>query len=96
MGTTTLRERDLQAKIIEDLELNGWEVNKVMKSNKAGWPDIEAFRDKVTIFIETKSFKKKARPLQEYRHGKLRKQGFNVFVINTWDGYLFTKHNYLT
>jgi Holliday junction resolvase len=81
-------ESKLQRKIIQDLELDGWEVNKVMKSNKAGWPDLEAFRNKITIFIETKSRGKKAKPIQEYVHRRLRAQGFSVFVIDTWDAYL--------
>lgn len=89
-----MMEGKLQSKIINDLEISGWEVNKVMKSNKAGWPDIEAFRWKVTIFIETKSEGKKARPLQLYIHRKLIKQGFQVFVIDSWDEYLQVKfHN---
>lgn len=84
-------ESKLQRKIIQDLELDGWEVNKVMKSNKAGWPDLEAFRNKITIFIETKSQGKKAKPLQKYVHRRLRAQGFSVFVIDTWDAYLSVK-----
>lgn len=81
-------ESQLQRKIINDLELNGWEVHKVLKSSRAGWPDLEAFRDKMTIFIETKSQGKEARPLQKYQHGKLRAQGFQVFVIDNWEQYL--------
>lgn len=82
-----MKESKLQSKIIEDLQLNGWEVHKVMKSSRAGWPDIEAFKNKVTIFIETKSEGKEARPLQKYQHAKLRSQGFDVFVIDTIEDY---------
>jgi len=88
-------ESKLQRKIIEDLELSGWEVNKVMKSNKAGWPDLEAFRNKITVFIETKSKRKKAKPLQQYQHRKLEAQGFQVFVIDTWECYMQIKYNHL-
>lgn len=88
-------ESKLQRKIIQDLELSGWEVNKVMKSNKAGWPDVEAFRNKITIFIETKSEGKKAKPIQKYQHRKLRAQGFQVFVIDTWEMYLRIKEECL-
>ena len=83
-----MKESKLQSKIIDDLELLGWEVHKVMKSNKSGWPDVEAFKNRITIFIETKTTGKEARPLQTYRHGKLRDQGFQVFVIDTWEMYL--------
>jgi hypothetical protein len=44
-----MRESDLQAKIITDLELDGWLVIKMMKLNKAGWPDLLAGRNKITI-----------------------------------------------
>lgn len=90
-----MKERDLQAKIIENLELSGWEVNKVIKSNKSGWPDVEAFRNKVTIFIETKTTGKEAKKLQLYRHRRLRAQGFLVFVIDTWEDYILIKHLHL-
>jgi Holliday junction resolvase len=88
-------ESKLQRKIIQDLELSGWEVNKVMKSNKAGWPDLEAFRNKITVFIETKSKGKKANPLQKYQHRKLEAQGFQVFVTDTWECYMQIKYNNL-
>lgn len=82
------QESKLQSKIIEDLELHGWEVLKMMKGNRAGWPDIFAFRDKVTIFIEAKSEGEEAKDLQKYVHRRLRAQGFKVFVIDTWEQYL--------
>lgn len=90
-----MSEAKLQAKIINDLELSGWEVNKVMKSNKAGWPDVEAFKNKVTVFIETKSLGKKAKPLQKYQHRRLEAQGFKVFVIDSWGCYLQIKYHSL-
>lgn len=90
-----MKERDLQAKIIEDLELSGWEVNKVIKSNKSGWPDVEAFRNKVTVFIETKTTGKEAKKLQLYRHRRLRAQGFLVFVIDKWEDYISIKDKHL-
>lgn len=83
-----MKESKLQSQIIKNLDLSGWEVHKVMKSSKAGWPDIEAFKDGLTIFIETKSEGKDARPLQKFRHRKLEKQGFRVYVIDVWDQYL--------
>jgi Holliday junction resolvase len=90
-----MKERDLQAKIIENLELSGWEVNKVIKSNKSGWPDVEAFKNKVTVFIETKTTGKEAKKLQLYRHRKLKAQGFMVFVIDTWEEFILIKHLHL-
>jgi Holliday junction resolvase len=95
MDVCSMRESEVQAKIINDLELSGWEVNKVMKSNRAGWPDVEAFKNKITVFIETKATGKKARPLQRYIHRKLESQGFQVFVIDTWEFYLQIKYQHL-
>jgi Holliday junction resolvase len=95
MGTAVMKESILQSKIINNLELTGWEVNKVMKSNKAGWPDIEAFKNKITIFIETKSPGKAAKKLQLYQHRKLQAQGFMVFVIDTWEEYILIKYYHL-
>jgi hypothetical protein len=82
----------LQSDIITDLQLHGWVVNKVIKSNNSGWPDVEAFRRKVAIFIETKRESQKAKPLQLYRHRLLKEQGFLVFTIDTWEEYLLVKH----
>lgn len=83
-----MRESKLQSKIIEDLELYGWEVLKMMKGNKAGWPDVFAFRNKITVFIEVKSQEEEADDLQKYVHRKLRDQGFQVYVIDSWESYL--------
>lgn len=77
-------ESKLQSWIIKDLRLNGWEAHKVMKSSRAGWPDIEAFKNGKTIFIEVKSKGKKAKPLQLHVHRLLEKQGFKVYVIDGW------------
>jgi len=70
-----------------DLEKNGWLVVKTILLSKPGYPDIFAFRNKKTIFIEAKAPKKKAEPLQEYRHECLRNEGFDVFVTPTWESY---------
>jgi hypothetical protein len=95
MGISGMKESQLQSKIIKDLELSGWYVNKVMKSQKAGWPDLEAFKQSRAIFIETKTTGKTAKPLQQYQHRKLQEQGFQVFVIDTWEQYLQIKYDNL-
>lgn len=80
-------ESKLQRKIRLDLEKNGWEVVKIIICSKPGWPDLQAYKNKRTIFIEAKAPKKSAEPLQEYRHDKLRDQGFEVYVTRTWEEY---------
>jgi Holliday junction resolvase len=87
-------ESKLQKKIIADLEKSGWIVHKVT-SSKPGWPDLEAFCNNVALFMEIKSKGKKARKLQEYRHNILRDQGFDVFVIDSWEKYLAIKYENL-
>lgn len=85
------QESKLQTKIREDLEKSGWVVNKIILSSKKGWPDLEAFRNKVAIFIEAKAEGKKADPLQLLRHEQLNSKGFSVFVIDSWADYLSVK-----
>lgn len=73
-------ESTIQAKIIRRLEASGWIVNKVISCSNPGWTDLEAFRSKVAVFIETKVPGRKPESLQLYRHKKLREQGFEVIV----------------
>jgi Holliday junction resolvase len=87
-------ESKLQAKIIHDLKSEGWLVNKIMLCSNQGWPDVEAYRQRRIIFIEVKSKGKKAAPLQEYRHKQLRDQGFEVYVIDSWEIYLNIKPDF--
>ncbi len=95
MGISSIRESRLQAKIINDLELSGWEVLKMMKGNKSGWPDVFAFKNKIAVFIEVKKKGEVADDLQKYVHRRLEAQGFQVFVIDTWESYLQIKYNHL-
>jgi Holliday junction resolvase len=90
-----MRESRLQSKIINDLKLYGWEVLKMMKGNEAGWPDIFAFKNKVTVFIEAKKPGEEAKELQKYIHRRLEAQGFQVFVIDTWEQYMQIKYLHL-
>ena len=80
-------ESKLQRKIILDLKSKGFVVNKVIRCNNSGWPDLEAFRNGEVIFIEVKDENKKADPLQEYVHEILNAQKFKVFVVDTWELY---------
>lgn len=80
-------ESKLQTRIRKDLEKKGWEVVKIIICSKPGWPDMQAYKKKRAIFIEAKAPKKKAEPLQGYRHECLRNQGFEVYVTPTWDEY---------
>jgi Holliday junction resolvase len=84
-------ESKLQARIVSDLEERGYYVVKVTLCNKPGHPDLTAYKDRVSNFIECKAPGKVATKLQEYRHEQLRKQGFNVWVVSNWEEYKQTK-----
>lgn len=75
-----MAESKIKKKIVERLKKRGWEVNLIIACSKPGWPDVECFKNKRTVFIETKDVGKDARALQDYRHEKLRKQGFEVII----------------
>jgi Holliday junction resolvase len=80
-----MRESILQKKIIKKLEQAGWLVVKIIQSTKNGWPDLQCHRGGETIFIECKSKTKKPTRLQMYRHNQLRRHGFIVFVIDSFE-----------
>lgn len=77
-----MRESEIQSKIIKRLEKEGWLVVKIITCTLNGWPDLQAHKNGRTVFIEVKAPGKKPAPLQEYRHKKLREQGFTVLVID--------------
>lgn len=81
-------ESALQKKIINYLKRKGWYVVKIVMSNTNGIPDIWAGKKGKCIWIEVKDKGEIAEPLQLVRHEELRAQGFQVFVIDTWEGYL--------
>jgi Holliday junction resolvase len=85
-------ESPLQKKIIKDLKKRGWIPLKVVLCNMPGFNDIIAFKAKKAFFLEVKDKGKTAEPLQIYRHDLLIKEGFQVFVIDTWEQYLQIKY----
>jgi Holliday junction resolvase len=56
-------------------------VVKIIQTNKNGWPDLQAHKNGVTIFIEVKSENGKVSELQKYRHKQLTDAGFKVLLI---------------
>jgi archaeal holliday junction resolvase (hjc) len=75
-------ESDVQRRLIKELEERGWMAVKIVLCNMNGFPDIMALKDGRTVFIEVKRAGERPRPLQEFRHRKLREQGFEVYVCN--------------
>lgn len=60
----------------------GWLVVHLIQTNHNGWPDTQIFRNGKTLFIEFKIPGKQPRPLQLYRHRKLREQGFETLIVH--------------
>lgn len=76
-----MKESVIQSQVIKYLEKIGWYVVKIIQTNKNGWPDLQAHKDGITIFVEVKSEKGKVSQLQQYRHKQLTDAGFKVYVI---------------
>ena len=79
-----MTEQQIQKKIIDKYESNGWYVIKLVKTNKNGIPDLLCLKSsEKPLFIEVKSDKGKVSALQEYRIKELKESGFDVVVMNT-------------
>jgi hypothetical protein len=82
-----LSESIIQSRVIAQYERDGWLVVKIIQTTLNGWPDIQCHKNGITEFVECKAqgeaydFETRF-PLQHYRHEQLRKQGFNVKVID--------------
>jgi Holliday junction resolvase len=78
-----MTEQQIQKKIIDKYEKDGWYVLKLIKTNKNGIPDLICLKlNEKPLFIEVKSEKGKVSPLQEYRLNELKEYGFNAVVMN--------------
>jgi|TARA_R100000541_G_scaffold55390_2_gene64256 Holliday junction resolvase len=78
-----MTEQKIQAKLIKQLESDGYYVVKLSVTNKPGIPDLIAIpKDSDAEFYEVKRPGKKPRPLQEYRIKELKKHGIKVYVYD--------------
>lgn len=75
-----MNESKIQAKIINQYELQGWYVIKLITTNKNGIPDLLCLKEKDILFIEVKSEKGKLSELQNYRIKELQENNFKVLV----------------
>lgn len=89
MGT----EQKLQTKIINYLKSDGWLVVKTIQLSINGMPDIFAFKNGRTIFIEVKSPNGKRSELQKYRIEQLTLQGFTAFFCDNFENMLHNIKN---
>lgn len=63
----------------------GWIANRTQGMRLPGWPDIECFRNGVTMFIEVKRGQATVSKEQFETQQMLRKEGFKVCVWNEDD-----------
>ena len=84
-------ESRLEKRVRLDMEKSGWLMVKVGLCSKPGFPDRICIHTNRIFFIELKAKGKDASELQKYVHKELRKKGFHVFVIDTWEKYLELK-----
>ena len=76
-----MTEQQIQAKLIKELEANGYYVVKLIRTNKNGIPDLIAIpKDSDVRFIEVKKPGNKPSKLQEYRMKELNNFGIKTEV----------------
>jgi Holliday junction resolvase len=78
----SLKEQQIQSKLIKQLEEQGYYVIKLVKTNKNGIPDLIAIpRDSDVEFIEVKRYDGKLSKLQEFRIKELNNHGIKAVVF---------------
>lgn len=79
-----MREKTLERKLVEAVKAMGGIAPKFVSPGFDGMPDRLVLLPFGRIgFVEVKRHGEKPRPLQESRHGMLRRLGFKVFVIDS-------------
>ena len=77
-----MKESQIQSKVINLMESNGYYVLKLSKTNKQGIPDLLCLKkDEPAFFIEVKTDKGVVSPLQLYRQKELRELGFKSIIV---------------
>lgn len=80
-----MTEQQLQTKIKNKLQKEGWEIIKLIKTSWNGIPDLMCLRNGSTMFIEVKKEKTGVlSELQKIRIKQLRDQGF---ITKIWTDY---------
>ena len=77
-----MKEQQIQAKKIKELEAQGYYVIKLINTNKNGIPDLIAIPpNSDVLFIEVKGPTGKVSKIQEFRHKELAGKGIKVEIF---------------
>lgn len=77
-----MKEQQIQAKRIKQLEAEGYYVLKLIKTNKNGIPDLIAIKEGEILFSEIKTTNGKLSEIQKYRMKELESYGFKTELYN--------------
>jgi Holliday junction resolvase len=77
-----MKEQQIQAKRIKQLEAEGYYVLKLIKTNRNGIPDLIAIKEGEVLFSEIKTPKGKLSEIQKYRMKELESYGFKTELYN--------------
>lgn len=77
-----MKEQQIQAKKIKELEAQGYYVIKLITTNKNGIPDLIAIPpNSDVLFVEVKTPDGRMSKLQEFRKKELEKHGLKVEIF---------------
>ena len=78
-----MREKMIEHKLVQAVKAMGGIAPKFVSPGFDGMPDRLVLLPSGRIaFVEVKRYREKPRPLQEVRHGMLRRLGFLVYVLD--------------
>lgn len=78
-----MKESHIERTVCKYAESLGWDHFKLASGGKNGKPDREFFRASVAFFVEFKRPGEDPEPLQDYWRRRLKRQGFEVYVIDS-------------
>jgi len=79
---------NIQAKISEWADRNGFLYNKIVSAARSGWPDCILIIHGITYYFEVKFKSDKLRPLQKRKIQKMNKHDTIAFVIYNFRDFL--------
>ena len=78
-----------QQELIKEYEEAGYTVLKIIRLNKAGYPDLMLLKDGEVIFVEVKEEKDTLKPLQKKRIDELKQLKFDAYCIQKNKGKIY-------